>query len=154
MAIIVAEEALLREPNLWVPGKKPVGNVKIAEGYKVIDSFLFKTLKHPGFLNYIITTSGTVSITPSKGLVGNNGVLTAEYPPLLSSNKYTILLIANIDLFDSWGGVYMRGEDDASTPRWGLQRYSSTTTMRYYHNTTYVALSNILTTTLINAGLF
>jgi hypothetical protein len=26
---LIVEEALLREPNLWTPGKKPVGNVKI-----------------------------------------------------------------------------------------------------------------------------
>jgi len=29
MAILPIEDALLREPNLWVPGKKPVGPVKI-----------------------------------------------------------------------------------------------------------------------------
>jgi hypothetical protein len=29
MARVHIEETLLREPNLWVPGKKPVGNVKI-----------------------------------------------------------------------------------------------------------------------------
>ena len=29
MAQLIAEESLLREPNLWVPGKKPIGRVKI-----------------------------------------------------------------------------------------------------------------------------
>lgn len=29
MAVVVCEEALLREPNLWIPHKKPVGNVKL-----------------------------------------------------------------------------------------------------------------------------
>ena len=44
------EEALLREPNLWVPGKKPVGNVKINWRHsltKGLQSFVLASQNQP-----------------------------------------------------------------------------------------------------------
>ena len=40
MAVTPVDELLLREPNLWVPGKKPVGNVKIDHSHPMAKDLL------------------------------------------------------------------------------------------------------------------
>jgi len=45
MTQVIVDEALLREPNLWVPGKKPIGRVKIDWSHPLArglsDAFIF-----------------------------------------------------------------------------------------------------------------
>ena len=44
MAKVIVEEALLREPNLWVPHKKPVGKVRVDYANSISDGLVAFTL--------------------------------------------------------------------------------------------------------------
>ena len=44
MTQLSVEETLLREPNLWIPGKKPVGNVKIDWSHPFTKDLIFATI--------------------------------------------------------------------------------------------------------------
>jgi len=64
MARFPIDNALLREPNLWVPGKKPVGNVKIDWGHPLADG-IEMYLPMDSKMDHDLVTYNRITSTPN-----------------------------------------------------------------------------------------
>ena len=103
MARTHIEDALLREPNLWVHGKKPIGQVKIDLEHRLSKGCVAFYLCN-SFFNLITNGSGTVigavHIDPPRGMVfdGNfdwyNADLATRTNFAFGTGDYSILIKA------------------------------------------------------------
>jgi len=102
MAILYLEDALLREPNLWVPGKKPVGAVKIDWEHPLSRGLTGVLLASYGMKNLV--DNGTITFLPSfEGLgtsqYGQHLTFLNSYADLPSSIRDKIIDTGMMSIF-------------------------------------------------------
>ena len=113
------DRALYREPNLWTPGKKPIGPVKIDWDHPLTTGLRFATLfeEAPDLVSKTPVTrvnSATLEIS-SYGRGSNNNITSGSaqmtFTPLADhvpspNDSYAVFILVDIEGFDYTGTEY------------------------------------------------
>jgi len=162
MGSLIVEDALLREPNLWVPGERPIGRVKVTDNYK--DTVLG---------SYIFTQSNqyTDGLDINQGYQVGNVLLNTKlgiYGSPASNSNYVVVPVtstANPLSFNQNVSIYVRARPDeiSGTGKVFIQRWGSTTVFYLAVFSTKLRFSfydvdstrhDVDRTTTINAGVY
>lgn len=91
MAKVIVDDALLREPNLWIPGKKPVGEVKVdwnnPWSKRLIAAYTFRINDRRDLVNGDLITKDTAEFVPKGFDVGTNDFPSIITPPRMSQSN-------------------------------------------------------------------
>ena len=137
MAFHPVEESLMREPNLWVPGKKPIGPVKIDWSHSLSANLINFWLFTPNNRSYDLTMQyPTTSPLPDIGIVQAEPAasFTASTTDdefdvsgvIDTSSGFTVLMRMNIPDFASGNYYIFHGYGtDSATDKLSFLGYSN-----------------------------